>query len=100
MSVTTHPTHWARPDTARDLLAIARTPGLAPPSVIHVRPELYARLLAQSDPATRAALGSQHALGDGAGIPLVVDPSLPSFPGFEVHRAGPGAPGRPHAAAA
>ena len=100
MSATTHPTHWARPDTAGDLLAIAQTPGLAPPSAIHVRPELYTRLLAQSDPATRTAVGNRHALGDGAGIPLVVDPSLPAFPGFEVHRTGPDAPGRSHAAAA
>ena len=100
MSVTTHPTHWARPDTAGDLLAIARTPGLAPPSAIHVRPELYARLLAQSDPATHTALGDRRALGEVSGIPLVVAPSLPSFPGFEVPPAGPGAPGRPHAAAA
>jgi hypothetical protein len=97
---TTHPPHWARPDAARDVLAVAWAPGLAPPREIRVRPELRDRLLAELDPAARAALAEHGVLGEPAGLPLVVDPELPAFPGFEVVRVRPDGPVRPHVAAA
>jgi hypothetical protein len=97
---TAHPPHWARPDAARDVLAVAWAPGLAPPREIRVRPELHDRLLAELDPAARAALAEHGVLGEPAGVPLVVDPALPAFPGFEVVRVRPDGPVRPSAAAA
>jgi hypothetical protein len=97
---TAHPLHWARPDAARDVLAVAWAPGLAPPREIRVRPELHDRLLAELDPAARAALAEHGVLGEPAGVPLVVDPALPAFPGFEVVRVRPDGPVRPSAAAA
>ena len=100
MSVADHHTHWAPPDIAQDLLAIARAPGAAPPREVHVRPELYERMLAQLTPDERAAVVGCHVLGPPPGVPLFVDPGLPGFPGFEVVRARPEAPARPHVAAA
>ncbi len=93
---TAHPTHWARPDIAGDVLAVARAPGAAPPRGIRIRPELHARLLAQPETAG----GPSRTPEELAGIPLVVDPTLPVVPGFEVVRARPGADARPHVAAA
>jgi hypothetical protein len=93
-----HSPHWARPDFAGDVLAVAWAPGSAPPREIRVRPELYDRMLAQLDPAVRA--GVEHGvLGEPAGVPLVVDPALPPSPGFEVRRVRPGGPVRPRGAA-
>lgn len=97
---TTRPAHWARPDAARDVLAVAWAPGLAPPREIRVRPELHDRLLAELDPVARAALVEHGVLGEPAGVPLVVVPDLPDFPGFEVVRVRPDGPVRPRAAAA
>jgi hypothetical protein len=69
------PGHWAVPDIAGDILAIARRAGAAEPVEIRVRPEVHQDLGGQAGgPA------------DLDGIPLVVDDQLPSFPGFEVHR--------------
>ena len=99
-SVPASPRHWARPDFAGDLLAVAWAPGLAPPRQIRVRPELHDRLLAQLGPAARAALAEHRVLGEPAGVPLVLDPELPDFPGFEVRRVWPAGPARPHRAAA
>ena len=96
----THPTHWGRPDIAGDLIAVAVTPGAAPPRELRIRPELYERLLTQLTPDERAAVVGRRLLGPPPGVPVVVDPELPSFPGFEVVRARPSAPSRPHAAAA
>jgi hypothetical protein len=93
-SVPASPSHWARPDFARDLLAVAWAPGLAPPRQIRVRPELHERLLAQLGPTAPAALAEHRVLGEPAGVPLVVDPELPLFPGFEVRRVLPGGPVR------
>jgi hypothetical protein len=89
-------THRARPHVAGDLLAVAWAPGAAPPREIRVRPELHGRLVAELGPA----VAEQGVLGDPAGIPLVVDPELPVFPGFEVRRVRPGGPARPSALAA
>ena len=88
--------HWARPDFAGDLLAVAWAPGAAPPREIRVRPELLDRLLAELGPA----VAEHGVLGEPAGVPLVVDPELPDFPGFEVRRVLPSGPARPHRAAA
>jgi hypothetical protein len=88
--------HWARPDVAADLLAVAWAPGVAPPREVRVRPELHARLLAELGPA----VAGHGLLGDPAGVPLVVDPELPACPGFEVRRVLPGGPVRPRALAA
>ncbi|SFL10515.1 hypothetical protein [Geodermatophilus ruber] len=88
--------HWARPDIAGDVLAIARDRHAAPPREIRIRPELHACMLAQLDPAARAAV-ERGTLGAPPGVPLVVDPELPAFPGFEVVRARPAGP-RVHAA--
>ena len=63
-----HPAHWARPDFAGDVLAVAWAPGAAPPREIRVRPELYDRMLAQLDPAVRAG-GELGVLGEPAGVP-------------------------------
>jgi hypothetical protein len=70
------PAHWAAPDIAGDILAIARRPGAAEPVEIRVRPEVRRDL--------QGAAGSPPA--DLDGIPLVVDEELPVFPGYEVHR--------------
>ncbi len=96
----THPTHWGRPDIAGDLLAVAATPGTAPPRQLRIRPELYERMLTQLTPDERAAVVGRRLLGPPPGVPVVVDPELPSFPGFEVVRARPATPSRPQAAAA
>jgi hypothetical protein len=68
--------HWASPDIAGDILAIARRAGAAAPVEIRVRPEVQQDLrgTAEAPPA------------DLDGIPLVVDEDLPAFPGYEVHR--------------
>jgi hypothetical protein len=95
-----HPTHWGRPDIAGDLIAVAVTPGAASPRELRIRPELYERMLAQLTPDERAAVVGRRLLGPPPGVPVVVDPALPAFPGFEVVRARPQGPGRPHAAAA
>jgi hypothetical protein len=68
--------HWAGPDVAGDILAIARRAGAAEPVEIRVRPEVHQDL--------RGTAGGQPA--DLDGIPLVVDDQLPFFPGFEIHR--------------
>ena len=96
----THPAHWSRPDIAGDLLAVAVTPGAAPPRLLRIRPELFDRVLAQLSPDERAAMVGGRLLGPPPGVPVVVNPELPAFPGFEVVRARPEAPSRPHAAAA
>lgn len=71
------PAHWAAPDIAGDILAIARRAGAAEPVEIRLRPDVYRDLQLQrpGDPLT-----------DLDGIPLVVDEDLPPFPGYEVHR--------------
>jgi hypothetical protein len=68
--------HWASPDIAGDILAIARRVGAAEPVEIRVRPEVH-----QDLQGTAAAPPA-----DLDGIPLVVDEELPAFPGYEVHR--------------
>ena len=93
----THPIHWARPDIAGDVVAVARDPRAAAPRLLRLRPELLDRMLAQLDPDTRADV---RARAEVDGIPFVVDPQLPAAPGFEVVRARPAGSVPPHAAAA
>ena len=69
--------HWAVPDIAGDILAIARRVDAAEPVEIRVRPEVYRDLFGEPAGALQDELD---------GIPLVVDGGLPTFPGFEVHR--------------
>jgi hypothetical protein len=70
--------HWSPPDIRGDILAVALEDGAAAPVVVHVRPELLARMGPQPLCPTGTA-------GD-AGIPLVLDDRLPRAPGYEVHR--------------
>ena len=93
----THPIHWARPDIAGDVVAVARDPRAAAPRLLRLRPELLDRMLAQLDPDARAEV---RARAEVDGIPFVVDPQLPTSPGFEVVRARPEPAARPHPAAA
>jgi hypothetical protein len=81
--------HWFRPDIAGDLVAVAYATGAAAPREIRIRPELYARLVDQMGPDVRATVADRQLLGASPGLPLVVDPALPAFPGFEVVRAQP-----------
>jgi hypothetical protein len=68
--------HWAPPDICGDLIREALRADAAEPVVIHVRPEIQARV-------------SQ---GAGAtGIRWAVDAHIPASPGYEIHRAAPAA---------
>ena len=96
----THTQHWGRPDIAGDVLAVAQGPGVAPPREIRLRPELYERIAVSMAPGECAALVERKTLGPPPGVPVVVDPALPVFPGFEIVRARPGGSPRPHATAA
>jgi hypothetical protein len=79
------------PHTLDDLLDAARGDGVAEPSEIRVRPELRDRMQREAAwscvPVTLDAHGGIRCLD---GIPVEVDPELPAFPGYEIHRAGPG----------
>jgi hypothetical protein len=81
--------HWVRPDIAGDIVALAVSPAAAPPREIRIRPELYERVLAQLAADDRAAVADTRRLGPPPGVPVVIDPALPPFPGFEVVRARP-----------
>ena len=61
--------HWIPRDAARDIIAEACRTDRAPAVAIHVRPEVARRL--------------------GGRLPVVVDASLPRFPGFEIVREAP-----------
>ncbi len=93
-----HPVHWAPPDIAGDILAIACRTGAAAPREIRVRPELRDRMLAQMSPTDRRLVEQHGTIGGAAGVPLVVDEDLPLFPGFEIVRARPGSHRMTHAA--
>lgn len=85
--------HWSPPDIRGDILAAALRSGAAEPVVVHVRPEVYARIGPHplcSDPTTGRG---RDATGQPIRIPLVVDDHLPRAPGYEVHRVAPREPG-------
>ena len=67
--------HWSAPDVTGDILAAARQPGLPEATEIHVRPELAPLLV------------EPRASAEGPPVRVVVDDAIPTFPGFEVHRA-------------
>jgi hypothetical protein len=83
------PAHWGPPDPLGDILAIAWRPGAAAPREIRVRPEVHERVLASMPPSDRALTEAHGTVGRPVAVPLVVDPELPPFPGFEVVRALP-----------
>ncbi len=82
--------HWLRPDIAGDVVAVAFATGAAAPREIRIRPELYERMIAQLPPEVRPTVADRHVIGASPGVPVVVDPALPEFPGFEVVRERPG----------
>jgi len=86
--------HWAAPHTVEDILAAARRPGVAEPTVIHVRAALHRRLL--QEPAAPVVVDEGRRITFLDGIRLVVDEEVPACPGYEIHRAG--APARGAAA--
>jgi hypothetical protein len=79
-------------DVSADILREAWRPGTAEPVVVHVRPELGARLVESGRARNRgcAATGSRRPCRP---IPVLVDDQIPAAPGFEVHRAPPPGPG-------
>lgn len=72
----------ARHDVRTDILSEALRPDAGAPVLIHLRPELHARIC-RCGPAT----GGQAE--DPLGIPVVVDDDIPAFPGYEIHRSVP-----------
>lgn len=78
-------------DTIGNIAAEAWKRNVAKPRVIHVRPEVRARIVAQERQRgldeDLVPLAGQ--IGVLTGIPIVVDPSLPLYPGFEVRRERP-----------
>lgn len=85
------------PHTIDDVLDAARGTGVADPSEICVRPELHDRMQREAAWSSASLTCDQDgAISHVDGIPVVVDPELPAYPGYEIHRAGPG--GVPHAA--
>jgi hypothetical protein len=81
--------HWAKPNALGDILAEAWRPGTAAPAAIHVRPEVAFRMVAQMTPSARATILEHGTVGHPNGILLVIDGTLPDYPGFEIHRAPP-----------
>ena len=73
--------HWLPADVRGDILAAALRSDAAAPLVVHVRPEVHARM--GSGPL------SADPTGQGTCIPVVVDDELPRAPGYEVHRVPP-----------
>jgi hypothetical protein len=75
--------HDAAPrDVRADILSEALRPDAGPPVLIHLRPELLARIC-------RCGPGAGRAAEDPLGIPVVVDGDIPAFPGYEIHRSIP-----------
>lgn len=66
-------------DVRTDILSEAVRPDAGEPVMIRIRPELHARLCRECAGGTEPSLG----------IPLVVDRDIPTFPGYEIHRAVP-----------
>ena len=72
-------------DIEADILAEARRSGVGEPVMIHIRPAVYARLLADSP----SALAPEHRTPGAARIHIVVDEGIPAAPGYEIYRAAP-----------
>ena len=71
-------------DIEADILTEACRPGVGDPLMIHIRPAIYARMLAE----TRSAW-SHDRCREGEHIPFVIDDDIPSTPGYEIRRAAP-----------
>jgi hypothetical protein len=81
-------THWCAPDIWGDILSAAWRPDVVEPVAIHIRPELHAQLLQHRE--VSALPGRAGGLLErSARVPVVIDEEIPSFPGFEIHRARP-----------
>lgn len=81
-------THWSPPDIWGDILSAAWRPDSGEPVAIHIRPELHARLVPHRPPAALPV--PKDSLERLAHVPVVVDDTIPDFPGFEVHRVSGG----------
>jgi hypothetical protein len=79
--------HWQPPDALSDILSEAWRRGLLPPSAIHVRPEVHARILTGMTVAVRTRAIDGGGIGDPHRLPLVIDDTLPACPGYEIHRS-------------
>jgi hypothetical protein len=76
---------WSSADVEADILSEACRPGVGEPVTIHIRPAVYARMLAERRPA-----GRQEGLPrEATRVPFVIDDGIPSAPGYEIHRAVP-----------
>lgn len=85
------------PRTMDDVLGAARGAGVAEPNEIRIRPELHDRMQREAaSSCVSVTLDAQGGISRLDGIPVAVDPDLPGYPGYEIHRAGPG--GVAHAA--
>ena len=69
-------------DVRTDILSEALRPDAGTPVLIHLRPELHARICRCGPDATGRS-------EDPLGIPVVVDDDIPAFPGYEIHRSVP-----------
>ena len=71
-------------DIEADILTEACRPGVGEPLKIHIRPTIYARMLAE----TRSPC-SHDRCQEGDDIPFVIDDGIPPTPGYEIRRAAP-----------
>ena len=76
---------WCSADIEADILSEARRPGVGEPVTIHIRPAVYARMLAE----TRSDSWQERRGRGTSRIPFVIDDRIPSAPGYEIHRAAP-----------
>jgi hypothetical protein len=72
---------WHEPDTLGQILAIARTAGCAPCTKIKMRSTTWQRIFNESNHTL-----DPEAVTAEEGIPIIIDDTLPLFPGFEIHR--------------
>lgn len=81
--------HWRSPNALADILAEAWRPDAAEPRAIHVRPEVAIRMAARMTAGERAVVLQRGTVGHPIGVLLVIDGTLPDFPGYEIHRSQP-----------
>jgi hypothetical protein len=72
---------WHQPDTLGVILAIAKAEGLAPPTKITMRYSTWQRIYNESNKTLDPA-----AVEFEEGIPIILDDSIPLFPGYQIHR--------------
>lgn len=89
--------HWQPPDPIGDVLAEAFRPDTVAPRLIHARSAIVREMRAEEERRTLEAneRGGAERVGfvsPGAslwGVPVVVDDTIPTYPGFEVYRQRP-----------